>query len=780
MSKLKLSKTARKVLESRYLRKEGDTVTETPEEMFQRVADNIAKAENNYTTGKYNEAKETFYDLMISLNFLPNSPTLMNAGLPLQQLSACFVLPIEDSMESIFEVLKHTAIIHKSGGGTGFSFSRLRPKNDIVQKTGGVASGPISFMKVYDAATDVIKQGGKRRGANMGILRVDHPDIMDFITAKDKEGFLSNFNISVAATDKFIEAIKNNSEYELINPRTGETAGKLNANEVFEKIIYQAWKNGEPGMVFLDVINKENPTPHIGEIESTNPCGEQPLLPYESCNLGSINLSNMVINRKIDWDLLEKTIKDSVWFLDNVIDMNKFPIPEIEEQTRANRKIGLGVMGWADMLIKLGIKYNSAEAIELAERVMRFINDKGIEKSIELADERGVFPNWKNSTWDKKGIKLRNATITTIAPTGTISIIAGASSGIEPLFALGYVRKISLGEFIEVHPLFEQVAKEEGFYSDELINRVIKEGTLKNIKEIPEKVKDVFITTMDVDTEWHIKTQAAFQKYVHNAVSKTINMPSSSTIEDVKKAYIFAYDLGCKGITVYRDKSRQEQVLNVGKDNKQEEKQNNTKAEQAITPTVSKNILEPRKRPAYTHGVTIKVKTGCGNMYVTINEDDKGLCEVFAQLGKTGGCPASQTEAIARLVSLSLRSNIDAKSIIKELRGIRCPSPFRMKEGWVLSCPDAIGIALETYLKEFQKNGNGKELKIKNVDLKISNDSVEEFIKSSRELKKSNGDNNSFSQIAEDSPSICPECGSTMVFAEGCSICPVCGFSKCS
>ena len=774
MSKLKLGKTALKVLESRYLQRDvNNKIIETPEGMFERVAKNIASAELNYNKERFQEAFERFYNLMISLNFLPNSPTLMNAGLPLQQLSACFVLPIEDSMDSIFETLKYTAIIHKSGGGTGFSFSRLRPKNDIVQKTGGVASGPISFMKVYDSATDIIKQGGKRRGANMGILNVDHPDILDFITAKDKEGILSNFNISVAATDKFINAVKNNKEYELINPRSNEIVGKLNANEVFEKIIYQAWKNGEPGMIFIDVINKYNPTPNVGQIESTNPCGEQPLLPYESCNLGSINLSNMVIDGKIDWDLLESTTKDAVWFLDNVIDMNKFPIKEIEKKTRGNRKIGLGIMGWADMLIKLNIKYNSDEAIKLAEKVMKFINDKGIEKSIELAEERGVFPNWKGSIWEKKNIKLRNATITTIAPTGTISIIAGVSSGIEPLFALGYIRKISLGEFIEVHPLFEKIAKKRGFYSEELISEVIKEGTLKNIEEVPDDIKNIFITTMDVDTEWHIKMQAAFQKYVHNAVSKTINMPSTATVEDVKKAYLFAYDLGCKGITVYRDKSRDEQVLNRGVSEKEK------KIEEKVEKKIELALREPRKRPSYTHGVTIKVKTGCGNMYVTINEDEEGLCEVFAQLGKSGGCAASQTEAIARLVSLSLRSNIDVYSIIKELRGIRCPSPFRMREGWVLSCPDAIGIALETYMKEF-KRGEKNIKGIKDIKLKISNDSVDEFIKTSKELKAKSKNDNGFSQIEDNSPSTCPECGSTMIYAEGCSICPVCGYSKCS
>jgi len=757
---LKFSETAIRVLEQRYLAKKENGKFETPQEMFERVAKNISEAEKLY--GENPEvAFDTFYKIMSSLDFLPNSPTLMNAGMPLQQLSACFVLPIEDSMESIFETLKNTALIHKSGGGTGFSFSKIRPKNDSVHATGGIASGPISFIKVFDAATEVIKQGGKRRGANMGILKVDHPDILEFITAKDKEGELPNFNISVAITDKFMECLENNDEFPLINTRTNEVVKKIKASELFEKISFQAWKNGEPGLIFIDKINQTNPTLHIGKIESTNPCGEQPLLPYESCNLGSINLSNMITNGKIDWQKLEKTVKNSVWFLDNVIDMNNFPIEEIKKMTLANRKIGLGVMGWADMLLKLNIKYDSQKALELAEKVMKFITEKGIEKSVELAEKRGVFPNWKGSYWWKKNIKIRNATITTIAPTGSISIIAGVSSGIEPIFAYGYIRKISVGEFREIHPLFEEILKKNGLYSNELVEEVMEKGRLKDIKGIPEDIKEVFVTASEISYDWHIKIQAAFQKYTHNAVSKTINMPETATVEDVKKAYLLAYKLNCKGITIYRDKSRKLQVLNTSGGEIYEPKTKN---------------LQPRERPLYTKGATIRVKTGCGNMYVTINEDENGLCELFAQLGKSGGCPSSQNEAIARLISLALRSGIDVKSVIKELRGIRCPNPIRMKEGLVLSCPDAIGIAIETYLNEI-KPQNGKISNNFNNELKINNHNIENFLKETSKIKN---EKNHFPVIIDRNPLICPECGSTMIIGEGCNLCPVCGFSKCS
>jgi ribonucleoside-diphosphate reductase alpha chain len=528
---------------------------------------------------KWNEIKakeDEFYEMMSTFDFLPNSPTLMNAGAPLGQLSACFVLPVGDSLESIFDTLKYTALIHQSGGGTGFSFSKLRPNGDVVKSTKGIASGPLSFMRVFDVATEVIKQGGKRRGANMGIMRIDHPDILDFITSKDSENrILTNFNISVAVTDKFMKALENDEEFELINPRTGACVKKLFARQVWEMITYQAWKTGDPGVIFIDEINRHNPTPHIGMIEATNPCGEQPLLPYESCNLGSINLSKMVKEKKdgyeIDWERLKKITRSAVHFLDNVIDANSYPIKQIEFMTLANRKIGLGVMGFADMLIKLGIRYDSDEGLKTGEKVMKFISDVGREMSEELGENRGSFPNFKGSIWDKKGYKhMRNATITTIAPTGTISIIADCSSGIEPLFAIAFVRKNVLGneELVEVNKLFEEYAKRKGFYSEELMSEISNTGSIQEIEGIPKEAKELFRTAHDIDYEWHIKMQAAFQKYTDNAVSKTINMRNDASIKDVENAYNLAYKLKCKGITIYRDMSKTVQVIHIGEEKK--------------------------------------------------------------------------------------------------------------------------------------------------------------------------------------------------------------------
>jgi len=575
---IKISLNSTTVLKRRYLRKdEKGEVIETPSQLFHRVALNIASADAFYdASADVKKSEKEFYKIMTSLEFLPNSPTLMNAGTDLQQLSACFVLPVGDSMQEIFDAVKNAAIIHKTGGGTGFSFSDIRPQNDVVKTTGGIASGPVSFMKVFDSATEVIKQGGKRRGANMGILRIDHPDIMEFITCKRKEGILTNFNISVGITDKFMEAVRNGEEFPLINPRDGKVVQKISAKQIFDLITLMAWETGDPGVVFIDRLNRDNPTPTLGKIESTNPCGEQPLLAYEACNLGSINLAKMVKNEEINFEKLERIIRSAVHFLDNVIDMSKFPLPEIQKIVKGNRKIGLGVMGFADMLIQLRIPYDSSDAVEIAETVMKFINEKAREKSRDLAKEKGPFSNFGLSLFAEKGEPLqRNATLTTIAPTGTISIIANTSSGIEPLFAIAYIRNVMDNtELMEVNPYFQEVAKNVGFYSDNLMREIAKKGTIQEIDEIPDDIKRVFVTAHDIAPGWHVKMQAAFQKYVDNAVSKTVNLSHMATPEQVKEIYNLAYDLGCKGVTIYRDGSKKSQVLNIGSINNREKRVN--------------------------------------------------------------------------------------------------------------------------------------------------------------------------------------------------------------
>lgn len=590
----KLTKNAIKVLEKRYLLKDDKgNIIETPKQMFWRVASNIAKAELNFDASKhrYEEFRLKFYELMAKCEFMPNTPTLMNAGSggP-QQLSACFVLPVEDSIDGIFDSVKNAAKIHKTGGGTGFAFSRLRPKNDVVGSTKGVSSGPVSFMKVFNAATEAIKQGGKRRGANMGILRVDHPDILEFIDCKSDMVSITNFNISVGLTEKFMEAVLNGDDYELVNPKNGQVVGKLNARMVFDKIAENAWRNGDPGIVFLDRINRDNPTPTIGEIESTNPCGEQPLLPYEACNLGSINLSKMVKGNdgsySVDWEKLENTVKLCIRFLDDVIEMSDFPLPEISNLVKiGNRKIGLGVMGFADLLYMLGVPYNTQEAVDIGEGIMEFIQFHAARASEDLAQERGAFGNFQVSVfcdprhkWCNGCRPRRNATVTTIAPTGTISIIAGCSSGIEPCFGICFYRRVLDGEeLVEVHPYFEKVARERGFYSESLMKEIARNGTLKDIYEIPEDVRDIFVVAHDVSPEWHLAHQAAFQRHCENAVSKTVNFPNSATKEDVKKVYILAYKNGCKGVTIYRDGSRDGQVLNLGMPKSNEDKNNGFK-----------------------------------------------------------------------------------------------------------------------------------------------------------------------------------------------------------
>lgn len=732
---LQLTPNAIKVLEKRYLkRNEEGKVVETAAELFRRIARSIASADLKFgkTEADVLLLEEEFYALMTSLDFLPNSPTLMNAGRKLGQLSACFVLPVEDSMESIFDAVKHTAIIHKSGGGTGFSFSNLRPSGDIVGSTKGVSSGPVSFMTVFDTATEAVKQGGTRRGANMGILRVDHPDILNFITAKDNNTRFNNFNISVALTDSFMEAVREDGEYDLINPRTKQVVKRLRAKEVFDLIVNHAWNNGEPGIVFIDRLNASNPTPKAGTIESTNPCGEQPLLPYESCNLGSINLTNVVRDGSIDYQKLKKVVGKAVHFLDNVIEVNRYPIRKIEETTKSNRKIGLGVMGWADMLIQMGVPYNSDRAIQLADEVMGFIQREAKLASAGLAEQRGTFPNYPGSIYDGN-MKLRNATVTTIAPTGTLSIIAGCSSGIEPLFAVSFVRNVMEGtKLIEVNPLFEKIAKERGFWSRDLMERIAVKGTLHDFNEIPEDVKNIFVTAHDIKPMEHITMQAAFQKHVDNAVSKTVNFPHSATPKDVEDVYLLANELNCKGVTVYRDGSREEQVLSTGK----------TKAEAAPVQTK----IVPRKRPENIMGETRGMKTGCGNIYITVNEDENGqVFELFTHMGKAGGCAASQAEAIGRLVSLALRSNIEPEVIISQLKGITCHEQTWTNGGKITSCSDAIAKALEKYLQRGGKvNGNG-------------------------------GNGHSEVMLI----GACPECGGAVEHEGGCAVCHSCGFTKC-
>ena len=699
-----LTKNAVTVLEKRYLQKDlQGNVIETPEEMFWRVARNVAEADRLYHPQKdLTSTGEVFYGLMASLDFLPNSPTLMNAGKELQQLSACFVLPVGDSMEEIFDAVKQMALIQKSGGGTGFSFSRIRPKNDVVGSTKGVSSGPVSFMRVFDTATETIKQGGTRRGANMGILRVDHPDILDFIQCKEGDHHFNNFNISVAATNEFMEAMRKGEEYPLRNPRTREIVRFLNARQVFEKIVYYAWRNGDPGIIFIDRINQDNPTPQVGSIESTNPCGEQPLLPYESCNLGSINLSNMARDGMVDWERLGSVTEAGVHFLDNVIDMNRYTLPEIEAMTKANRKIGLGVMGFADLLIQLGIPYNDPGAFEIGEKVMAFIQERGRKASRELALKRGSFPNFHSTPLKGRWDAMRNATVTTIAPTGTISIIAGASSGVEPIFALAFIRHVLDGkELFEVNPLFEALAKKEGFFSEDLMREIALTGHVQNLQGVPLKMRSLFVTAHDISPEDHIRMQAAFQKYTDNAVSKTVNFPHEATVDDVAKVYQLAYELGCKGVTIYRDRSRQKQVLYKGVVSTTSE---GTSDEEDLSGVE----IGPRARQDVIHGSTRKIRTGCGNLYVTVNEDEEGnVFEIFNQIGKAGGCAASQSEAIGRLVSLALRSGVEPEDVIRQLKGISCHTPVWYKEGKILSCADAVSKAIEWHLQEKKSQSKG-------------------------------------------------------------------------
>ncbi|MBU7033446.1 MAG: vitamin B12-dependent ribonucleotide reductase [Theionarchaea archaeon] len=715
---MELSENALKVLEKRYLaRDEQGNIIETPEGLFRRVADNIASADRLYDeNADVKSISDEFYAIMTSLEFLPNSPTLMNAGRKLQQLSACFVIPIEDSMESIFQAVKDAALIHKSGGGTGFSFSRLRPRGDVVHSTDGTASGPVSFMSVIDASTSVITQGGKRRGANMGILRVDHPDILEFIRCKEEEGSFTNFNISVAATDKFMDAVKHGETFRLINPRTGKVDHEVAASHIFDALVEQAWINGEPGLIFLDRINEHNPTPRLGLIESTNPCGEQPLLPYESCNLGSVNMARMMKEdtrgKKIDWERLGKIIHTAVHFLDNVIDVNQFPLEKIGDMTKMTRKIGLGIMGWADLLIQLGIPYDSQEAIETATQVMRFIQETSHAASQDLAVSRSSFPRLDVSVYEHP---MRNATTTTIAPTGSLSIIANCSSGIEPLYSLVYSRKAVDTELIMVNPTFLELARNEEFYSEQLMEEIRDTGTVQDNPHVPKNVQRIARTALEIAFEWHIRMQAAFQDFTDNAVSKTINLPNSATEEDVRNAFFFAYESGCKGITIYRDGSRAEQAFSRGK--------------------------KPRKRPQVMRGTTTKFKIGnCGNLYVTVNTDEKGVCEVFVNIGGEGCPPLS--EAVGRLISLALRSGIEVDAVLKQIKDIKCTGCVVDQATVALSCPAAIAQAIETQVRGVPAYNPKKRTKPHFTD-------------------------------------ICPVCSGFMHHKEGCFSCESCGFTRC-
>jgi len=739
----KFSENAVTVLERRYLMKDTQgNVMEEPINMLWRVASTIAAGDLNYNRKADIESLAfEFYNLLANFDFLPNSPTLMNAGRELGQLSACFVLPIDDTMPSIFEAVKQTALIHQSGGGTGFSFSRIRPKNDVVHSTKGVSSGPLSFMQVFDVATETIKQGGTRRGANMGILRVDHPDIMDFIKVKADHSILQNFNLSVAITDDFMQALSEDGDYDLINPRDGQVVSRQNARKLFRQIIKQSWASGEPGIVFIDRMNADNPTPLAGQIESTNPCGEQPLLPYESCNLGSINLANMVAEGKIDYEKLGATVGKAVHFLDNVVDINRYPLQEIETVTKQNRKIGLGVMGFADMLIQLGHPYSSTEAVKVAEEVMRFIDEKAFEKSCQLGELRGAFPNFTKSIYGQKDPNqpVRNATRTTIAPTGTISILAGCSSGVEPLFAVAYLRRVmDNDELFEVNPYFEQIAKGKGFFSMELIKDIAHHGSLQGLEEVPAKYRRIFETAHDISPKNHIDIQAAFQKYTNNAVSKTINFGHEASEQDIEEAFMLAYKTGCKGLTIYRDGCRDNQVLNIGKTDKK-------KGAQPAAAAAASAPLVKRNRPKALCGRTYQLTTGCGPMYITINEDgNKQLFELFNTVGKAGGCAASQCEAIGRLVSLAWRSGMTPEPVIKELIGISCHKPTGFGENRVTSCADAIARALRQHLEE----NNGCK------DNTLSEDNM--------------------------TFGACPECGGVVEHEGGCHVCHACGYSECA
>ena len=818
-----LSDNARIILARRYLKKdEQGQPLEEPEQMFWRVARVIAEQDAKYgaSEGAVDALAREFYRMMTQRVFEPNSPTLMNAGRPLGQLSACFVLPVEDVLsngkDGIYDTLRSMALVHQSGGGTGFAFSRLRPSGDFVRSTSGVASGPVSFMRLYDSSTEVVKQGGTRRGANMGILRVDHPDIREFITCKSDVTQITNFNISVAVTDAFMEAVKKGEKYDLLNPRTGEVVGQEDAREIFDMIIEGAWSTGEPGVFFIDRANHYNPVPKLGSYEATNPCGEQPLLPYDVCNLGSVNVgifaktdvpADAPVEEKIDWDGLRQAVHLSTHFLDNVIDANQYPLPEIHDLANRIRRIGLGIMGWADLLVRVGVPYNSDEGVELGRKVMGFIDDESKNASERLAEQRGAFPAWEESIWgpdetcarDANGNrirpmrKLRNCNTTTVAPTGTISIIAGCSGGIEPLFAVAFMRNQAGVLMPDVNEDFVRIAKEQGWYSEELMRRIAEEGHI-HMDEVPAEVQRVFVTAHDVAPEWHIRMQAAFQEHVDSAISKTCNFPEHATRDDVREIYLQAYDLNCKGVTVYRDGSRPMQVLSTGKTAKQvsgaPESSPDTEAALAdareMIHTLEHRIEElsaelkaeqernqkrrhKRNRPQTLSGKTFRMNSPLGELYVTINQDEFGKpFEVFATLGKAGGAAMADAEAIGRLISLGLRSGISLADIIQQLRGISCDRAVGIGPNKVLSMPDAVAQALAMY--EMEREGVQQEL------LPVANRQPATPVAAPAPTPQL--DLHAYDS-GESFLGTCPECSSELQYMEGCVKCYSCGYSEC-
>ena len=834
-----LSENARIVLARRYLKKnEAGEPTEDPETMFWRVARVIAEEDRKYgvSGAAVEEVARSFYDLMTTGCFEPNSPTLMNAGRPLGQLSACFVLPVEDALSNetsgIYDTLRSMALVHQSGGGTGFSFSRLRPEGDTVRSTMGVASGPVSFMRLYDASTEVVKQGGTRRGANMGILRVDHPDIREFIRCKNDTSQITNFNISVAITDAFMRAVEQEDEYDLISPRSGEVAGRENAAEIFDMIVEGAWKTGEPGVFFIDRANEYNPVPELGSYEATNPCGEQPLLPYDVCNLGSINVGIFARSghygkpeEGIDWDGMRRAVHLSIHFLDNVIDANRYPLAEIRDLARNIRRVGLGIMGWADLLVRLGVRYDSDEGVALARTVMGFIEEETRIASERLAEARGVFPAWEESIWGPDGKcargadaervrserRLRNCNLTTVAPTGTISIIAGCSGGIEPLFAVAFMRNQAGVTMPDVNPDFVERAKREGWHSDDLMEKIAEQGHI-HFDEVPPEVQDTFRTSHDITPEWHVRMQAAFQEHVDSAISKTTNFAHEATRTDVRKIYELAFETGCKGVTVYRDGSRPMQVLSTGRTGQEEgagaasseeteelgqqladARERAHKLEGVIDELTSQleehdreaaAARHKRQRPSILRGRTIKMDCPLGDLYVTVNEDEHGRpFEVFCTVGKAGGAAMADSEAIGRLISLALRSGIPITAIKGQLRGISCDRAVGVGPLKVLSAPDAIAQALEHYLAE--KEGVQEEMLLPVSAGGVAGtggdgDGGGGAGAGGTAGAPMHGGQTRYVDQSDAVLGACPACGSShLAFEEGCKKCYVCGFSEC-